>query len=283
MLLTTWLAMVARWRSAFAQDRSFHRFLWVLLGLLATQGRGTLTAALGFFGHVLQWSADHHAFSRSQWDERALFRGVIHECAPYLLAQPRLLISLDDTGLPKSGRKIQQISWLRDPLGPKFKVNLVRGLRCLHAILNIPPQAEDQGTMAFSVGFELAPPPKKPKRFASDEDRQAFRALQKTQSLTARGSALLKTLHQDCDAAGLTQPILAVVDGGYTNKTLITQLPERTHLIGRVRKDIRICEPAHGPGRTVYGELLPTPESLRQDTCPERGDRLLASLTISPL
>jgi len=50
MLLATWLAMAAGWRGAFAQDRSFHRVLHLLLGLLATLGRGTLTNALGRSG-----------------------------------------------------------------------------------------------------------------------------------------------------------------------------------------------------------------------------------------
>lgn len=259
--------MVARWRSAFAQDRSFQRFLWVLLGLIAVRGRGTITSALGFFGQILCWSSDYRAFSRSDWEERELFRGVIREAAPYIEREDRVVVSLDDTGLPKSSRKIRQVSWLRDPLGPKFKVNFIRGLRCLHAILHIPSQAEGLGITGISVGFELAPPPKKPKRSAPKDEWDAFRMLQNTQSLTARGAALVATLRRDCDEAGLKQRMLCVVDGGYTNKTLITRLPERVDLIGRVRKDIRICLPAKGSGRCVYGEELPTPELLRVDGC----------------
>jgi hypothetical protein len=29
---------------------------------------------------------------------------------------------------------------LRDPLGPRFQTNFVWGLRCLHAIVHLPPQ-----------------------------------------------------------------------------------------------------------------------------------------------
>jgi hypothetical protein len=267
MLLTTWLSLVASWRSAFAQDRSFQRVLWVLLGLLATHGRGTLTAALGYFCQNLRWSSDYRAFSRSEWDDRALFRGVIRECAPYLRSEKRLVASLDDTGLPKSSRKIRQVSWLRDPLGPKFKVNFMRGIRCLHAILHIPPQAEGVGATGISVGFALAPPPKKPKAKACEDEWRSYREAQQTHSLTARGVEQVKRLRKDCDTAGLTQEMLCVVDGGYTNKTLITRLPERVELIGRVRKDIRIVLPAKGKGRSVYGEALPTPLQLKDDGC----------------
>lgn len=164
MLLTTWLSLVANWRSAFAQERSFQRVVWVLLGLLATRGRGTLTSALGFFGQIFRWSSDYRAFSRSEWADRDLFRGVIQECAPYLRPLKRLVASLDDTGLPSTSRKIRQVSWLRDPLGPKFKVNFIRGIRCLHAIIHLPPQAEGMGATGISVGFELAPPRRGPRR-----------------------------------------------------------------------------------------------------------------------
>jgi hypothetical protein len=267
MLLATWFTMVARWRSAFAQDRSFQRFLLVLLGLMATRGRGTLTSALGFFGQILRWSSDYRAFSRSNWDERALFRGVLAECAPYLHSEPRIVLSLDDTGLPKTSRKIKQVSWLRDPMGPKFKPNLIRGIRCLHAAIHIPPQREGLGATGVSVGFELAPPPKKPKASADEDAWKDYQSAQKTHCLTARGAALVHTLRKDCDDAGLCQLILCVVDGGYTNQRMLVNLPDRVDLIGRVRKDIRICMPAKEQGRKVYGEAIPTPEELLKDGC----------------
>lgn len=267
MLLATWLSLAASWRGAFKQDRTFFRVLWVLLGLLGTRGRGTITSALGMFGLLGRWSSDFRAFSRSDWDVRALFQGVLHHAAPYLKTQRRVVVSLDDTGLPKRSRKIKAASWLRDPLGPKFQTNFVWGLRCLHAIVHLPPQAEGLGCMGLSVGFELAPPPKKPKKGkASEEEWTQYRMAQKTHSLTARAVQLLETLRAECDAEGMKQDILAVVDGGYTNKTLIQNLPRRMDLIGRVRKDIQICMPAKA-GRKVYGERLPTPELLRMDGC----------------
>jgi hypothetical protein len=66
MLLQTWLAMAGSWRSAFPQERSFLRVLWILLGLLAARGRGTVTSALAMFGLTGRWSADFRAFSRSK-------------------------------------------------------------------------------------------------------------------------------------------------------------------------------------------------------------------------
>lgn len=267
MLLKTWLAMAAGWRDAFPQDRSFHRVLHLLLGLLATLGRGTLTNALGRSRGSLDWSADYRSFSRSKWLVRDLFRGVIAQCASKLHGVPRIVVSLDDTGLPKTSRKISQVTLLRDPLGPKYRANFIRGLRCLHGMIHLPPLMEGLGATGISVGFELAPPPRKPKRTASEEEWDAYRLAQKTSSLTARGAAMIRALRKDLNTAGLTQPMLCVVDGGYTNRTMIERLGAGVDLVGRVRKDIRICLPAKGGGRAVYGETLPTPEQLRHDGC----------------
>jgi hypothetical protein len=114
------------------------------------------------------------------------------------------------------------------------------------------------------VGFELAPPPKKPKANAPAEDLVAYKEAKKTHSLTARGVEMLRTLRREFDAEGLKQNILAVGDGGYTNKTTLRGLSERMEFIGRVRKDIKLYLPA-GKGRKTYGERLPTPELLRTD------------------
>ncbi len=265
MLLQTWLAMAGWWRSAFAQQRSFLRVLWILLGLLATRGRSTVTSALALFGLTGRWSADFRAFSRSDWDVQVCFRSVLHHAAPYLRPQRQIILSLDDTGLPKRSRMIKACSWLRDPLGPRFQTNFVWGLRCLHAMVHLPPQADGLGATGISVGFELAPPPKKPKPNASAEAVAAYRAAKLIHSLPARGVERLKTFRQDCDAEGLHQDVLAVGDGGYTNHTLLQGLPERTEFIGRVRKDLKLFLPAVGKGRKVYGERLPTAEAFRTD------------------
>ena len=259
MLLQTWLAMAGWCRSAFLQDRSFLRVLWILLG------RGTVTSALAMFGLTGRWSSDFRAFSRSDWDARICFRGVLHHTVPYLRDQRQIVMSLDDTGLPKRSRMIKACSWLRDPLGPRFQTNFVWGLRCLHAIVHLPPQQEGLGATGISVGFELAPPPKKPKARAPAEDFAAYKAAKKIHGLPARGVEMLKALRQECDAEGLTQDILSVGDGGYTNRTLIQGLPARMEFIGRVRKDIKLFAPAPGKGRKVYGERLPTPEAFRTD------------------
>lgn len=55
-----------------------------------------------------------------------------------------------------------------------------------------------------------------------------------------------------------------VVDGSYTNKTVIRGLPPNTSLIGRIRKDAALYFP-HPSAPRQYGPPAPTPEELRQD------------------
>ena len=62
------------------------------------------------------------------------------------------------------------------------------------------------------------------------------------------------------------------VEGSYCNETVIKGLPERTTLIGRIRKDAKLFhlprdedQPAVGAKRK-YGRKAPTPEQLLQDS-----------------
>ena len=64
--------------------------------------------------------------------------------------------------------------------------------------------------------------------------------------------------------------LLCTVDGGYTNRSLLRELPNNTVLIGRIRKDAKLFfvpdVNTNSIGRPRwYGEVLPTPEQIRQD------------------
>lgn len=128
--------------------------------------------------------------------------------------------------------------------------------------------------------------PRKPRKGASKQDWAAYaracrayrkamkdhRKRQQEEGLSAQGARLLNDLRQRCDAiAALTDRILwAVVDASFCNRTVFRLLDPFIVLIGRVRKDICLYEPADpnqvGRGRKArYGRLLPTPEGLRED------------------
>lgn len=81
---------------------------------------------------------------------------------------------------------------------------------------------------------------------------------------------MIQALRRDINEMdGPERPLITSVDGSYTNKTVLKNLPERTTLIGRIRKDARFYHlPADQPSRgrkRLYGERAPTPEQIRTD------------------
>ena len=68
------------------------------------------------------------------------------------------------------------------------------------------------------------------------------------------------------------RPLIMTADGTFTCRAVFKQLPPRTHLIGRIRKDARLYklptpeQENHGRGRKrAYGDRVPTPEEMRRD------------------
>lgn len=266
MLLKAWQLRVEEWKAVFSQARTWSRATNVLLGLLCTLGRRTITGSLAFRSMTqTDWSADYRAFSLANWSCERLFDPVVAEVARYFKGAHYIPVSLDDTSLHKSSRVIASAKWMRDPLSPPFHVNLTYGLRTVHTAVTLPIRGDGYSGRAVSVGFDLAPPVRKPGKKASAEQREQYRFLKKKFNLSTAGLAMFERTRASLDAAGCQdQWMLAVVDGSYTNKTVLRRLPERTHLIGRVRKDIALFEPAPvGQRVRKYGQRLPTPEEFR--------------------
>lgn len=269
-LTAAFAALLVKWRDVLPSDKGFLRVVHVLVGMLCAAGRHTVTGSIRFRGRQQQpWSADYAAFSRASWDPAELFGAAFAEG----VRQTRqidpdgpIVVALDDTSAKKSGKAIAAARWMKDPLSPKFTVNLMFGLRFLHSALILPLHRQGFAPRAISIGFDLAPAPKKPGRKGTEADWTQYRYRQKSESLTMRAASVLARHRTRMDELGLTdRTLLSVGDGGYTNRTLLGNLPERTQFIGRVRKDIAICRRARPGGRKVYGERLPTPEQMRSD------------------
>jgi hypothetical protein len=83
--------------------------------------------------------------------------------------------------------------------------------------------------------------------------------------VTRVGRRGLAQLRERADqAGGAKRHLLVSVDGSYTNTEVFKHLPERTTIVGRIRKDAKLYRPAgRQPAtgrRRVYGQQLPTPE-----------------------
>ena len=182
---------------------------------------------------------------------------------------PRLIpIGLDDTRLQRWGKKIKTAFWGRNPLSPPFRANLMWGQRFLQASLLAPLYQRDgqSAPRGLPVRFEEVPPVRKPGKKASPEAHAAYRRAQKAHNLSTAFVAMVQELRRGIDALGFAHKILlGVGDGSFCNQTTFRQGFERTVLLTRARKNLRLCFPYQGAGRRVYGQESFTPEAVYKD------------------
>jgi hypothetical protein len=269
-LLNELETLLARCRGAFRQERSFLRARALLLASLVCLGRHTVTGLLCALGRQFQdWSNDYRVFSEGRCDREQLFNTVVQGMLDLLPPGEPFVAALDDTLLPKTGRRTPMTQYYRDPLGPRFQVNLIRAQRVLQVSGAVVPRDGQGPARMIPVDFLQAPSPAKPRKNAPPEAWADYRRLRRSQSLSRRGAERLQVLRQRLDVAGGQRTLWSVVDGRYTNGPMIKNLPHRTCLIGRIRGDAKLYEipagSASGPGRRrSYGPRVPTPEAIRQ-------------------
>lgn len=258
-------------RRAFADSRSFARFQRLACGLLGAKGRRTITAVMSASGRSdSDWSADYRFFSRAKWETRVAFAELMKLALEFTPAAKRVVASLDDTNLRKCGTRIPGVAYRRDPMSPPFQANLVRAQRFIQASVVLPFHSGASAARSVPVAFTHAPSAGKLSKNASAEDRAAHRAREKEQSLSRYGVQEIAQLRKNLDASERRDATLLVaVDGSYTNGHVLKNLPDKTHVIGRVRKDAVLYDlPAENVrvGRPrSYGNRTLTPEQVRQD------------------
>src|SRR5580698_5677866 len=175
-LLNALLEILREWTPAFSQSRSGERAIDQALGSLLALGRRTLSRSLWALGRQDQdWSADYKLHSRANWNSQDLFQPVLQQAAR-LCDDSLLVVAMDDTRIRKTGRKILTAFYQRDPLSPKFRFNLMWGLRFLHFALLVPLYRSNPETppRSLPVRFLEVPAIKKPGKKASDPEIQAY-------------------------------------------------------------------------------------------------------------
>jgi hypothetical protein len=227
-----------------------------------------LTATGQQFG---DWSAAYRLFARARFDPSALLaparRAVLDRLAP----QQPLVAMIDDTLLRKRGRKIAGASWRRDPLGPSFRPNFIWGQRFLQISAALPEAPGPSRARAIPIDLTHCPFPRKPRKNAPAHQWEQYRRDREASKISTRGAQRIAALREAMDGDGQRERELIVsADGGFTNTAVLKGLPQRTTLVGRLRKDAKIYAPPtardqqHRGRKRLYGKPLPTPEQLRQ-------------------
>jgi len=268
-LLSEFLAITEDWRSVFPQKRTFQRGLRQALGSLVCLGRRCLTRIIWTNGgQNRSWSAEYFLHSRCQWEPQQLFQPILRRALEHC-PQRLVGVALDDTRLRKTGRAIPQAFYQRDPLSPPFHVNLVLGLRFLQASLLVPLHRHAPvGTRALPIRFQEVSRVKRPGKKATEEMWKQYREAVKQKNLSRSFVEMGRQLRHELDQAGGYYKILVLAgDGSFCNRTCFGDIPERSVLLVRARKDAKLCfgAPPDARPRRFYATAKFTPEQVRQD------------------
>jgi hypothetical protein len=258
-------------QSATRQHRCWQRMRHHLLSQLVCLGRHTLTGVTATAGAAFRdWSAQYRLYSQARFDPEAVFGVVRQQLQQELSSEEPLVVAMDDSLLRKTGPHIPGVFWRRDPLGPHFQVNFIKAQRILQLSAALP-SPQNASARLVPIDFQHVPTPRKPKRGAPSAEWRQYGRDCRQQSLTRRASQRVVALRQQLDADGHSQrPLSLVVDGRFTNRTLMKSIPHETVITGRIRSDAKLyflpqAQPGGAGRRRIYGPLAPTPEQLRQD------------------
>jgi len=258
-----------QWAEAMPQQRSLERTMAVGVGILCGMGQRTITRAIGFHGNTQKdWSADYKMFSRSPWEPRQLFAPILRQALQHHRPD-RIVVSVDDTRVWRTGPHVPWTQWHRDPMGPAFHTNLRWGHRFLQASLVLPLYEQDGHSSARSlpVRWEMAPVVKKPGKRATTQDWETYRQEKKQKNLSRQFVSLVRELRQHLNRTGQAGRTLSVVgDGSFCNRTVLAQdwPAQQVSLVVRAGKDIVLCKRAREQGPRFFGKTKFTPEQIRR-------------------
>jgi len=230
-------------------------------------GTHTITGLLNTCGRQFQdWSADYRLYEHNRIAPEHLFEPVRQWLCES--QQGPVVVAMDDTRLRKTGKRVYGTKYMRDPMGPPFRVNFIWAQRFLQT--SMACQTHHGDARMIPVDWFHAPIPAKPPASAGSKQWEDYHDLSKKTRVSAVGVQRLQHMRSWLDEHGAQErPLWAVVDGSFTNATVLKALPKNATLVGRIRADAKLHhlpeQHAHKGRNCSYGSQAPTPEQLRQD------------------
>jgi hypothetical protein len=278
MLLESFLQIVNQWNPFFPQFRTAKRAIRQALGSLICIGRRTITRIICAIGNENQhWSGEYFLHSRSSWSAQDLFEPIAKQSLRYCRGQ-LLGVVVDDTSVKKTGKRIFQAFWSRDPMSPPFHPNLRLGIRFLQFALVIPlHRTLHASARTIPIRFEEVSAVKKPRKGRKDYDEKMkqYKELRKTHNLTIRAVQAVSKIRNMLDLSGAAKKLMIIIgDGAFCNRKMFSFQTQRTELLVRVRKDIKLCRRSASKNR-FYDQSVFTPkQALENEQVPWRTVRL---------
>lgn len=233
-------------------------------------GRHTITGLLRLQNRSqVDWTSDYRFYAEDHFDQDKAFSSLRNKIERDLPDTAPLVSAMDDSILRKTGIRVSGARFLRDPMSPPFHVNFVRGLRILQISAAVP-QGKEGAARLVPIDFRHAALPAKPRKNAPAADHEAYEQQRAKMNINVVARERLAFVRQQMDEGGsLNRQLIVSIDGRFTNSTVLQNVPQRTTLIGRVRRDSVFFDPpqthkALGRKRK-YGPRCPTPEELLKD------------------
>lgn len=287
-LIESFDELFSRLHPYFDRIETFERARALAYAHLITYGRHTISRMICGKNHQQDdWSADYKFFSSRKWNAHDLYFEILKETDHHShWHNDGVLVAMDETFRKKTGKKIPNVSVLRDPMSLPFHCNLAPAIRFLQASAIINPEDRIDTTRSVPIYFEEAAPAKKPKKKDPEQVKEQYKIEQKIKRISVKGHRALHQIRRQVDMIpnGENRLLFVTVDGSFCNRNFLRNTPENTVVIARARKDVKLFRPAEhynhqGRGRhRIYGERLPTPNEIRKDdTCPWKTERIYAA------
>ena len=241
-LTECFLELVHKWSRCFKQKRTFQRGVMFAFTSLLVIGRACISRMICLKRKdQVDWSADYRFFARSEWNPQDLMDQSLRELID--MYHGDIVIAFDDTKIPKTGKTIETASFHRDPMSPPFHVNLIWGLRFLHAAFLVPLHKQgNQPARAVPILFQEVPVVKKPRHKATEEEWAVYERAKQKHNLSTAFVDALRHLRETLDRLGAASGrLIAVVDGSFCNRVCMTHGIDRVVIVGRPRKDAKLC------------------------------------------
>jgi len=268
-LLDVFLGIVSEWIDVFPQARTTKRAIRQGLVSLICLGRRTLSRIIWASGNERgSWSAEYFVHSRSPWLPEDLFVPTVKRALGFCRGQ-LLGVVVDDTSTKKTGKRIKQAFFSRDPMSPPFHPNLRLGIRFLHFAIVVPlHKTLKVAARTIPIRFQEVGIAKKPRKGTKHylEKMKEYKELKKVQNLTVRARQAFVKVRESFDLAGAVKKTIVIIgDGAFCNRQIFSFDVERMHLLVRCRKDLKLCWRSRSD-RRFYDEKTFTPLEILKDS-----------------
>src|SRR6267143_1561692 len=237
---------------------SWQTFTYLACGWALASDRHTITTYLWLTGAttVKHFSRFYVFLGCPLYHRRwQLWGAVIRLAAPFVPDGEVIRVIFDDTTKKKAGTHIEGLARYRNGAGSaRQEYRTLRGLNFVLGIMRIPLKRWPGHSLSVPVGLEL---------YLKPAQAQALNVPYRSRSQLARD--ILDFLAAQMPG----RPIRSLADGGYATKDYLRQLPEATHVVGRL------------PISAKLYTLPPQPTTKRRGAPRKKGDLIGSPKTLA--